>query len=344
MIHAIRAATNNVNMETFLWASGEMSDAFIDALTDRARAGITVRVVVDALGSRRLKDADVERMREAGVRFRQYNKPHLARLHRLNFRDHRKLLVVDGAVAFIGGACVADEWLGNAETSNQWRDTHFRVEGPIVRELQGVFASTWLKVEGELLFGERYYPALASRGDMLVEGFNNESGNERARLTYLSAIDAARRTIRLAHAYFVPDDLALEALRRACARGVSVEIIAPSVIDAGVVRRASRALWPELLRAGVRIYEYGPAMYHPKLLIVDDAFVSAGSVNFDERSFHINDESNINVVDAAFAAEVVREFERDRARSRRISEADLKRKPWYSRTAEAISSWFRGQL
>jgi cardiolipin synthase A/B len=346
MIAAIRSATNSVNLETYIWRSGRMSDQFIDALTERARAGVEVRCIADGLGTLSLKDADEHRLRDAGVTYFRYNKPRLHLPHRVNFRDHRKLLIVDGRIGFTGGACISDAWLGNAENKEVWRDTHFRVEGPSVAQIQGIFGANWLKLSGEMLIGEKFYPELASVGDAFAQNFasGRQDAGETARLVYISAITAARKHIRLEHSYFVPDDLAMEALLKARERGVEIEIITPGNIDASIVRNASRSLWPQLLRAGVKIYEYHPAMLHCKIMIVDDAFVSCGSVNFDERSFDINDESNMNVLDAAFTARMIADFERDKAQSKTMTLADVKRAPWYKRSFEWFTGLFRQQL
>ena len=346
MLAAIRSATNSVNLETFIWKSGRMSDAFIEALIDRARARVEVRCIADGLGTLSLKDKDLDRLRAAGVKFHRYNKPRVYLLNHVNFRDHRKLMIVDGRIAFTGGACIGDAWLGNAESKELWRDTHFRVEGPAVAQIQAIFAGNWLKTEGESLVGDKFYPSIEAKGDCLAQNFatGRQDSGETARLVYLSAIAAARRHIRLEHSYFVPDDLALAALLDARKRGVEIEIITPGNIDANIVRNASRTLWPQLLRAGVTIFEYHPAMLHCKIIVVDELFVSCGSVNFDERSFDINDESNINVLDGAFARRMIADFDRDRAQSRPIHLADLKKTPWYQRAFERFTSLFRHQL
>jgi cardiolipin synthase len=236
--------------------------------------------------------------------------------------------------------------MGDAETKDQWRETHFQVEGPAVQQLQGVFAANWLKTEGELLFGPKYFPAPRPRGESVAQAFRSgpQDGREIARLVYLSVIAAARTNIRIAQSYFVPDNLAKQALLDAQNRGVKVEIITPGRIDAGAVRRASRWLWPELLHAGVAIYEYGPAMYHCKVMIVDDVFVTAGSVNFDERSFRINDESNINVLDPELAAHLIQDFEDDKAKSKRMTPQRWKKTPWYGRVYEGVAALFRSQF
>jgi cardiolipin synthase A/B len=346
MLRAIDRATNSVNLENYLWRSGPLSDEFVSAMCERARAGVEVRVITDAFGSVGLDKKDVEKMRTAGVNFNYYNPLQFHALPRLNFRDHRKLLIVDGAIGFAGGVCVADEWTGDAETAEQWRETHFQVEGPAAAQLQGVFAANWLKTEGELLFGPKLFPSLAPQGESVAQAFRSgpQDGREMARMVYLSAIAAAKTNIRIAQSYFVPDELAKQALIDAQKRGVKVEIITPSQVDAGAVRRASRWLWPELLHVGVGIYEYGPAMYHCKFMIVDDFFVTAGSVNFDERSFRINDESNINVLDRDLATVLIAQFERDKAQSRRMTARRYKRTPWYGKLYERVAVLFRSQF
>jgi cardiolipin synthase len=345
MLQAIVAATNTIMFENYLWSSGPLSDQFIAALTERARAGVDVRMIVDSFGSN-IDAADVKRLRAAGAKLIFYNPPFPHFIHRLNFRDHRKLLIVDGAVGFSGGACIADAWTGKAEASEKWRDTHFRIEGPLVAQLQGVFADNWLKTQGELIFGEKFFPTLEPRGDCVAQAFKSspEGPRETTRLVYLSAIAGARKNIRIAQSYFVPDELSIQALIDACQRGVRVEIITPSHIDAGAVRRASRSLWPRLLKSGVIFYEYGPAMYHCKIMIVDDYFVTAGSVNFDERSFHINDESNINVLDRGLADQLITDFERDKAQSTQMTLRRMKRTAWYKRAYESLAGLFRSQM
>lgn len=346
MLRAIDSATNTINLENYLWRSGPLSDEFVAAVCERARLGVEVRVITDALGSIRLNDHDVRRMRTAGVKLHFYNPPRLHGLPKLNFRDHRKLLIVDGIIGFTGGVCIADEWTGDAETKEQWRETHFQVEGPAVNQLQGVFAANWLKTEGELIFGPKFFPPISSRGESVAQAFRSgpRDNREIARLVYLSAIASAKTNIRIAQSYFVPDDLSKQALIDAERRGVRVEIITPGHSDAGPVRMASRWLWPELLHAGASIYEYGPAMYHCKFMIVDDYFVTAGSVNFDERSFRINDESNINVLDRDLAAALIAQFERDKAQSRQMTPRRLRRTPWYGRLYENLWALFRSQF
>jgi cardiolipin synthase len=346
MVAAIRSATNSVNIETFIWKSGRMSDQIIEALIERARAGVEVRCIADGLGTYRLTDKDRERMRRAGIRFVRINPPRITTVHKINFRDHRKLVIVDGRVGFTGGFCIGDKWLGDAKTVDSWRETMVRVEGPVVAQFQGAFAANWLEGSGEMLFGEKFYPALKEEGPALAQHFISGPGENReaARLVYLSAIESARKRIILEQSYFVPDDLAIDALLRARKRGVDVQVITPGNINFNIVRRASRTLWPQLLRAGVSIYEYGPAKLHAKILIVDDSFVSIGSVNLDERSFRINDEQNVNVIDRDFTTQMMAQFGRDRAQSKPITMEDLKKTPWHLRVFQRICAMFRTQL
>lgn len=346
MVAAIRSATNSINIETFIWKSGRFSDQILDALVERARAGVEVRTIADGLGTYRLTKDDRKRMSDAGIRFVRVNPPRVTQVHKINFRDHRKLVIVDGRIAFTGGFCIGDKWLGNAERVDQWRETMVRVEGPVVAQFQGVFAANWLEASGESLFGAKFYPPLEPRGQAVAQHFASGPDEHRgaAHLVYVSAIEAARKRIVLEQSYFVPDDLSLAALLRARERGVDVEVITPGNINFNIVRRASRTLWPELLRSGARIYEYGPAKLHTKILIVDDAFVTLGSVNFDERSFRINDEQNVNIIDREFAAKMLAQFERDRAQSRAVTLEDLKKTPWHLRAFQWFTSLFRSQL
>jgi cardiolipin synthase A/B len=345
MLKAIAAATNTISFENYIWDSGRVSDRFIAVLTERARAGVEVRVITDALGSE-IDPGDVRLLRKHGVKYRSYNRLRLHNPLSYNVRNHHKILVVDGAVGFTGGVCIADEWSGNARYKDEWRDTHFRVEGPVVAQLQRAFASSWLRTDGEVLFGEKFYPTIEPQGDALAQAFHSsaEGPREATRGVFLASIAAARKSIRIAHSYFVPDGLSRRALVEARQRGVRVEIIVPSTIDAAVVRSAGRSLWPDLLRAGVEIHEYGPAMYHCKILIIDDVFVVAGSSNFDERSFHINEEANINVLNATLAQVLIADFEQDKAQSKHITYEDFKRTPWYQRTYEWMWGLLRSQF
>jgi cardiolipin synthase A/B len=240
----------------------------------------------------------------------------------------------------------ADDWLGNADRKDRWRDTHFRIEGPAVGQLQGVFMANWIQTQNEVLHGPDYFPCSENAGAVFARSYGTgpDDGIESARLVYLYSIAAARKNIRIAHSYFVPDNLVIDALIAARKRGVKVEIITPGIIDANVVRRASRARWNDLVEAGVEFHEYQPSLFHCKIMIVDDVWVMAGTVNFDDRSFRINDENTIEVWDRDFATEQVRLFEMDKAKSRRITPGEYKSRPWYVKGAEEFAAFFRAWL
>ena len=347
MLAAIRSARRTITFETYIYWSGEVGRAFADALSERARAGVRVHVLLDWVGSQKIDDALLMRMREAGVEIELYRPLHWYHLMRLNNRTHRKLLVVDGRVGFTGGVGIADKWAGDAQDEDHWRDAHFRAEGPVVAQMQATFLDNWTKVTGVVLHGEDYLPAHEPAGEARAQMFSSspEGGAESMQLMYLIAIASATRSIELSNAYFVPDELSREALVDARRRGVRIRMILPGpIIDTDVVRRASRASWGPLLEAGVEIHEYQPTMFHCKVMIVDGLLVSVGSTNFDTRSFRLNDEANLNVYDAAFAARQVEVFERDLKRSRRITLAEWSSRPWHEKLLERAAALLSSQL
>jgi cardiolipin synthase len=347
MLDAIRQAKRSISFETYIYWSGTVGQEFADALSERARAGVKVHLLLDWIGSSKMDAGSVDAMRQAGVEIERYHEPQWWHPARLNNRTHRKLLVIDGEVGFTGGVGIADKWRGEAQDADHWRDTHFRAEGPVVAQMQAVFNDNWVKATGRVLDGEAYFPALGKRGDQLAQMFSSSptGGSESMHLMYLMVITAARRSIELSSSYFVPDELTLKALVDAAHRGVKVRIITPGTeIDSETVRSASRALWGELLAAGIEIAEYQPTMFHCKVLIADGMLVSVGSTNFDNRSFALNDEANLNVLDAAFAQQQMQVFEQDLKRAKRITLADWERRPWRERLAERTASLLESQL
>ena len=352
MLEAIRGAQKTITFETYIYWSGDIGRAFADALTERARAGVKVHVLLDWLGSAKIDEKFLEQMRGAGVEIQKFHEPHWYHWGRLNNRTHRKLLVVDGRTGFTGGVGIAPEWTGDAQSPEHWRDTHFRVEGPVVAQMQAVFMDNWTKASGEVLHGEPYFPALqpvaglaAGQGRAQMFSSSPSGGSESMHLMYLLAITAANTRIDLSSAYFVPDKLTVRALVAAMQRGVKVRIVTPGpIIDAQTVRSASRALWGPLLAAGADIREYQPTMYHCKVLIVDGLLVSVGSTNFDNRSFRLNDEANLNLYDEAFAAEQTATFERDLAAARQLTMAQWLDRPWNEKLMERASALFAAQL
>ena len=314
MLEAIRGATTTITFETYIYWSGDIGAKFADALAERARAGVKVKVMVDWVGSIKMEDDLLQRMQDAGVEIHKYRPLKWYNLGRLNNRTHRKLLVIDGRIGFTGGVGIADQWEGHAQDTDHWRDLHFRIEGPVVAQVQSAFNDNWIKTTGVVLNGADYFPPLATVGEMDAHMFvaSPAGGSESMHLMYLMAIAAAERSIDLEAAYFVPDPLMIQALQAARHRGVRVRVIVPGKhIDSDTVRLASKAHWGELLLAGVEIHEYQPTMMHNKLLVVDGLLTSVGSTNFDVRSFRLNDEASLNVYDAAFAARMTEVFEAD---------------------------------
>jgi cardiolipin synthase len=346
MLAAIRKAQHSITFENYIWNSGKVSDSFIEALTERARAGVKVHALIDSKGSKSLSSADRSRLREAGAQLVSYNSFNLFRPFGLNHRTHRKLLVVDGRFGFAGGVCLRDDWAGNGDQPKHWRDLHFAIEGPVVAEIQTVFMENWLQAHSEILHGDDYFPKLEPAGEMSAHFFRSgpRDSAENARISYLYAIDAARTNIRLAHAYFVPGKRIIEALLRARQRGVEIQIIVPAKNDNFVVNKASRSRWGELLKAGVKFFEYQPSYYHCKVMIVDDAWVTLGSVNLDERSLRFNDEANLNVLSPTLAHQLTQTFDSDKSKCRTLTEKNYKRRNFVGKVSDRFFGIFGSQL
>jgi len=347
MLDAIRSARETITFESYIYWSGDIGQAFAEALSERARAGARVHLLLDWFGSQKIEDRLLALMRDAGVEVQLYRPLSWYHLGRLNNRTHRKLLVVDGRVGFTGGVGIADQWDGDAEDPSHWRDTHYRVEGPVVAQMQATFLDNWSKVSGEVRHGAEYLPPAVPAGAMRAQMFSSspEGGAQSMHLMYLLVLTAATTTVDLSSAYFIPDALTSDALVAALRRGVRVRIIVPGpIIDTDFVRRAGRSTWGPLLAAGAQIHEYQPTMFHCKLLVVDGLLVSVGSTNFDPRSFRLNDEANLNVYDADFAAAQTAVFERDLARSRRVTLAEWETRPWHEKLIEHAAGLLGAQL
>jgi cardiolipin synthase len=306
-----------------------------------------VSVIIDWAGSVKMDAALLDLMHDAGVRVERYRPLRWYHLGRLNNRTHRKLLVVDGQIAFTGGVGIADHWRGNAENPDHWRETHFRIDGPVVAQFQAAFNDNWIKTTGEVLNGPAQFPPLATAGSQDAHLFISSpaSGSDSMHLMYLMAIAAAERTIDVTASYFVPDALIDQALLAARGRGVRVRILVPGPhIDSDVVRLSSRSRWGPLLQAGVEIYEYQPTMLHSKVFIVDGEMVSVGSTNLDIRSFRLNDEASLNVYDRAFAERMTTVFDADLTKAVRYTYETWQRRPWTEKFIETIVQPIRSQL
>ncbi|MGY1424605.1 phospholipase D-like domain-containing protein [Lysobacter sp. A289] len=347
MLEAIRSAQVSITFETYIYWSGAIGKEFTEALSERARAGIPVHVTIDWVGSLKMDQQLLDRMRDAGVRLERYRPLHWYNLSRMNNRTHRKLLVVDGKIGFTGGVGIADPWQGHAQDPDHWRDMHFRVEGPVVGQIQAAFNDNWIKSTGEVLNGPKYFPALPPAGDIDAHMLtaSPSGGSESMHLMYLMAIAASEQSIDLTASYFVPDSLIISALVAARERGVRIRILVPGPhIDANAVRLASKSTWGPLLDAGVEIHEYQPTMIHTKLLVIDQELVSVGSTNFDIRSFQLNDEASLNIYDHELAERMTRVFERDLESSKRYTYQTWQERPWTEKIAERVLLPIKSQL
>ena len=347
ILEAVASAQKTITLETYIYWSGDIGAQLAAALSERAKAGVKVHVLVDWAGSHKLDGALVEQMERAGVDVHHYRPLAWYHLGRINNRTHRKLLVVDGRVGFTGGVGIADKWSGHAQDPDHWRDVHFRIRGPAVAQLQTAFNDNWMKTTGRVLNGPDYFPELQAEGSTPAHLFlaSASGGSESMQLMYLLAITAATERIDLCAAYFVPDPLLAKALLDARARGVAIRVLLPGEhTDSESVRAASRGSWGPLLEAGIEISQFEPTMLHSKVIIVDGFLVSVGSTNFDPRSFHINDEASLNVYDPEFAAQMTRVFEADLQRSKRYTLEDFQARSWTERVAEKIVVPVRSQL
>ena len=347
MINAIRTAQTNITFETFVFRDA-IGATFVDELSNAARRGVQVHMLLDWLGSRTMDSALLSAARTAGCDVQIYHPPHWYHLGRLNNRTHRKVMVIDGKVGFTGGVGIADQWKGNADSPSHWRESHFRLEGPAVAQMQAVFIDNWIKATGRVLHGADYFPKLSTTcGDMEAQMFGSSpvGGSESMHLMVLLALTAAKSSIDIQNAYFVPDRLTVEALCSAARRGVRIRIIVPGRhTDARLGRWAAQGLYGELLAAGIQIFEYQPTMMHCKVLVIDGLWSSVGSANFDDRSFRLNDEANLNAFSEELAREQIRLMDADVLQSRKMV---LKR--WRSRTLgrrvnERLALLLRSQL
>ncbi len=337
-LQAIRAARTYICMEAYIFQKGEIADRFIEALAGRARAGIDVRLVLDAVGSFNTWPSTFRELIAAGGRVCWYNPLRWYNFARYNNRTHREMLIVDGTTAFIGGAGVADHWYKSRNRKNRWRDTMVEVRGQAVDSLQAMFIENWLESSGELLANCSYYPARKANGSgrvMVVNSTPSCGRSTRARMLVQILLATARRRIHLTTPYFLPDRGVRRVLIDALTRGVEVKILVPGKhSDHLLTRRSSRRLYGSLLRSGAEIYEYQPSMIHTKSLVVDGLWSVAGSTNFDSRSFGINDEVNVAAFDEGLAAHLDEDFHADLRVSRRITYEEWSRRPAIERANE----------
>jgi cardiolipin synthase A/B len=354
MFEAVAQAKRVICIESYIFWKGTVGTQFTDLLCEKAKQGVVVNMLIDWLGSKDFDPKLLRRLEESKVNVYFYHPPRWYTLSRLNNRTHRKIMVIDGQIGFIGGVGIADEWRGNGLQAKRWRDTHYCVLGPVVGQFQSAFSDNWIMSQEEVPHGDMYFPSLerfseAPAGDFLVTAqmfkSSSDEGASSLRLLFLYSIAGAKRTIDIASPYFVPDTYTVEQLIKASQCGVRVRIMVPgSKIDSRVTRKASRAIWGELLQAGCEIYEYLPSMLHAKLMVVDEIWTCIGSANFDARSFRINDEANLNVLDKRFAKEQTRIFNVDIERSRQMTYKKWMKRPFYKRASDYVFLAIRSQL
>jgi len=347
MLEAIRGAQESINFEAFLFHSGEVSSQFRDALAERARAGVRVRILLDGMGSSSaLDDSYVKALKEAGCSFAYYHAVRAWRIDRLNRRTHRRVLVVDGRIGFTGGVGFSDEWQGDADAPEHWREVHARLEGPIVGKLQAAFQEHWFKEVGETLSGKGEFPELPSAGNLRAQVVASHSFST-APLSLVQAVafSAAQKSIYITNAYCAPSSSQTRSLVAAVKRGVDVRLLLPGKHnDQPATKAAGRTAYGELLKGGVKIYEFQPTMIHSKTMVVDGIFSVLGSSNFDARSAQINEELDITIYDEAFGREMQAVFERDLQRSKHYTLEDFEKRSLWDRFTEWLMLPFHSQI
>jgi cardiolipin synthase len=363
-LQAIAAARRSVHLEAFIFHKTPIGDRFLSAMTERARAGVKVKLVLDAIGSLHTPDSYFSELRQAGGRVQWYQPITFATLKRVNNRTHRELMVVDGTVGFIGGAGISSYWTDSQDGRPPWRDTVCRVTGNLVTGLQTTFAENWLESSQEILAGEEYFPRCASAASMREDPNEQHSESQpdretlglvvvstpsaarstRARILFQTLLASAQKTIHINSPYFLPDRSASDELVRAVKRGVSVKVIAPGrANNHSMTRRSSRRRYGQLLQNGVEIYEYQPGMIHAKILIVDGLWSVVGSTNFDTRSFGLNDEVNLAALSPALASRLGRDFQHDLSQSEQITYEQWLHRPLAERVMAMLGRIFERQ-
>lgn len=344
----IAAAKESIHLETFIWHDGQLTRQLITLLAQKARQGVEVRVLVDASGGKDLKDERKKTLEDAGAKVAHFHPLRISNLGRLNNRDHRKLVILDGRIAYTGGFGFADEWTGHAQDKKHYRDTNLRIQGPVVHRLQAAFSENWIEETGEIPADTKFFPHIGPVGTTPAHVAYTSPANSisSVQILYYLAIKAARHEIIIQNPYLLPDRAAIEALEEAVARGVSVKIMVPSddATDNAIVQHASHHHFGTLLKRGVRIWEYEKTLLHQKVIVIDGLWSSVGSTNFDDRSFQLNDEINVGLLDAQLAAQLRAAFAADlrHAKERKFKEWS-ERSLWH-KTVDGVAYLGRSQL
>jgi cardiolipin synthase len=346
MLHAIRGAKRRVSLESYIFKSGTgIASEFTTALAEAATRGVKVNLVMDAVGASSLSDEDLERLRSAGCTVALFNAPSWYSMEELNYRTHRKLLIVDGEVAFTGGAGIDDQWKGQARNKEEWRDTQIEIHGPLARLIEGGFYENFVETAGEVtpVLDDRVPPRNEEGASFVVRSSPTGGSNDLKRL-YLLALASAKRSVEISTPYFVPDESTLWAIHDARRRGVRIRMVLEGdITDAMPVKYASRYYYDRLLSTGVEIHEYQPTMMHTKTVVVDGIWSMFGSANFDNRSLELNDELNVGVSSRDLAARLLQDFEQDLAVSRKVELTTWRERSLLMKSRERFWSAF-GEL
>ncbi|AVR96163.1 cardiolipin synthase [Pseudoduganella armeniaca] len=355
MMKAIAGAKNNINFETYIFDQDELGDKFADLLMEKQRQGVTVNIIYDSVGTLTVPQQFFDRMKAAGIHLVAFNPVNPAKVRgngwKVNNRDHRKMLIVDGKIGFAGGINISDTYSKSSpfrsksrpksEKDVGWRDTHVRIEGPAVQAMQWLFIQNWTGQDADDLREADYFPTPVIAGDKLVRILGSEPGGKfEIYKAMLLAIQEAKKSIHITCAYFVPDEQTLQALIDAAKRGVKVELVLPSVSDSGVVFHAGRAFYQRLLEAGVRIHELNLAVLHAKTVVIDGVWSTVGSTNMDTRSFLHNSEVNVIVLGDAFGKEMENAFREDLRNSKEVTLASWKDRGVVTRMKEWAAKWW----
>lgn len=347
MLSSIQQAQQSITIEAYIYWAGDIGRRFAEALAAKARSGVTVKILLDAVGSATISNDLLDVLKDGGCQVQWYHPIRWYTIHRANNRTHRKSLIIDGRFGFTGGAGIADHWLGNAEDPEHWRDIQIRIEGPAIMTLQSAFARNWLETTGEMIAGPIFYPEHPPAGPYAVQSIlsSPETGSSTVRLLYYLSIVCARRSIFIANPYFIPDDNAIEILIAAKKRGVDVKIMVSGIHnDNFLARHNSTRLYGRLLAAGVEIYEYNRTMLHHKYMVCDGMWATIGTTNFDNRSFAHNDENNVSVYDRNFAARWEEIFRRDLQVTQRVDLAQWQNRSLLMKASELLAALFRDQV
>ncbi len=347
MLPDFAAAQTSINFAAYMWEPGRLSDMVFDALIERARAGVEVRVLLDGLGGKSCPQDALERLEAAGGTVSVFRPLRIGKIDHYHLRNHRRAIVIDGRIGYTGGMAVTDHWLGNARNEREWRDNMTRVTGPLAQSLQSAFTELWAYVCGEVLTGPAFFPAeLEVDSEIRALGLASSPASEEhpLQLLYFKTFMSARHRIWITSPYFVPDKHTHLVLRQRAQAGVDVRILVPNQhIDAKAVRWAAQASYQKLLDAGARIYEYQPTMIHSKSVVVDSIFSIVGSANMDVRSKELNEENVLGIVDRGFARELEAAFEKDIAQSIELDAEEWRHRGIGARALERVSGLFGEQ-